>query len=156
MGSGVVRTLICCHLLQFHLSGKTELFSLLISHLRNYQITHLPNFLMDLKNLPPAMISQLVTMVEDYINNSQKKYAPQAVPLTDAQRNVMQPFFPAAALDAARLCVLRGTRVSNPSMYPMAKMMGIRNLPDFSEMEAHYLCGRYCFSPGIHGRTALP
>jgi hypothetical protein len=91
---------------------------------------------MDLKNLPPAMISQLVTMVEDYINNSQKKYAPQAVPLTDAQRNVMQPFFPAAALDAARLCVLRGTRVSNPPMYTMAKMMGIRNLPDFTDMAA--------------------
>jgi hypothetical protein len=91
---------------------------------------------MDLKNLPPAMISQLVTMVEDYINNSQKKYAPQAGPLTDAQRAAMQPFFPAAVLDSARLCVLHGTRVSNPSMYAMAKMMGIRNLPDFADMAA--------------------
>ncbi|HXO38993.1 MAG TPA: hypothetical protein VN872_10155 [Candidatus Acidoferrum sp.] len=89
---------------------------------------------MDLNNLSPAMISQLVTMVEDYITSSQKKYALQAVPLTDAQRNVMQPFFPAAVLDSARLCVLRGTRVSNPSMYAMAKMMGIRNLPDFAAM----------------------
>jgi hypothetical protein len=26
--------------------------------------------------------------------------------------------------------------VSNPSMYPMAKMMGIRNLPDFADMAA--------------------
>ena len=43
---------------------------------------------------------------------------------------------PARVLDSARLCVLRGTRVSNPSMYSMAKMMGIRNLPDFSEMAA--------------------
>jgi len=91
---------------------------------------------MDLKNLPPAMVSQLVSMVEDYVNNSQKKYAPQAMPLTDLQRNAMQPFFPAAVLDAARLCVLRGTRVSNPSMYAMAKMMGIRNLPDFADMAA--------------------
>jgi hypothetical protein len=91
---------------------------------------------MDLKNLPPAMISQLVTMVEDYIASSQKKYAPQAVPLTDAQRNAMQPFFPAAALDSARLCVLHGTRVLNPPMYAMAKMMGIRNLPDFADMAA--------------------
>jgi len=70
---------------------------------------------MELKNLPPAMVSQLVSMVEDYVNNSQKKYAPQAMPLTDLQRNAMQPFFPAAVLDAARLCVLRGKRVSNPS-----------------------------------------
>jgi hypothetical protein len=48
----------------------------------------------------------------------------------------MQPFFSAAVLDSALLCVLRGTRVSNPSMYAMAKMMGIRNLPDFADMEA--------------------
>src|SRR5258707_9631447 len=91
---------------------------------------------MDLKNLPPGMVSQLVTTVEDYINNSRKKYASQAVPMTDAQRNAMQPFFPAGVLDSARLCVLHGIRVSNPSMYAMAKMMGIRNLPDFSAMAA--------------------
>jgi hypothetical protein len=91
---------------------------------------------MDLKNLPPAMVSQLATMVEDYISSSRTKYAPQAVPLSDAQRAAMQQFFPAAVLDSARLCVLRGTRVPNPSMYSMAKMMGIRNLPDFSDMAA--------------------
>jgi hypothetical protein len=91
---------------------------------------------MDFKNLPPAMISQLSNMVEDYVSGSRKKYAPQAVPLTEAQRTAMQPFFSAAILDSARLCVLHGTRVSNPSMYPMAKMMGIRNLPDFAAMTA--------------------
>jgi hypothetical protein len=91
---------------------------------------------MDLKNLPPAMVSQLVTMVEDYINTSRKKYSLQAVPLTDAQRSSMRPFFSSAVLDSARLCMLQGTHVSNPSMYPMAKIMGIRNLPDFAEMAA--------------------
>jgi hypothetical protein len=91
---------------------------------------------MDLKNLPPAMISQLANMVEDYVTSSHKKYAPQAVPMTEAQRNAMQPFFSSAVLDSARLCVLHGTRVSNPSMYTMAKMMGIRNLPDFADMTA--------------------
>jgi len=91
---------------------------------------------MDLTNIPPAMISQLSHMVEEYISSSRKKYAPQAVPLTDAQRTAMQPFFSSAVLDSARLCVLRGTRVSNPSMYAMAKMMGIRNLPDFAAMTA--------------------
>jgi hypothetical protein len=91
---------------------------------------------MDLSSIPPTMISQLASMVEDYINSSRKKYAPQAVPLTDVQRAGMQPFFSATVLDAARLCVLHGTRVSNPSMYGMAKMMGIRNLPDFAAMAA--------------------
>ncbi len=91
---------------------------------------------MDLSKLPPAMISQMASMVEDYIASSRKKYASQAAPLTDAQRGAMQPYFPAEVLDNARLCVLRGSRVPNPSMYSMAKMMGIRNLPDFSEMTA--------------------
>jgi len=91
---------------------------------------------MDLKNLPPAMVSQLASMVEDYVTGSRKKYAPQAVPLSDAQRSAMQPFFSAPILDSARLCVLHGTRVSNPSMYAMAKMMGIRNLPDFAAVAA--------------------
>ena len=91
---------------------------------------------MDLKNLPPAMVSQLANMVEDYVTSSRKKYASAAVPLTDTQRNAMQPFFSPAVLDSARLCVLRGTRVSNPPMYAMAKMMGIRNLPDFAAMIA--------------------
>jgi hypothetical protein len=91
---------------------------------------------MDLKNLSPTMISQLASMVESYISESRQKYAPQAVPLTDAQRAAMQPFFPAEILDSVRLCVLLGTRVPNPSMYSMAKLMGIRNLPDFSDMAA--------------------
>jgi hypothetical protein len=98
--------------------------------------SHCYTFLMDLSNLPPAVVSQLASMVEDYISSSRKKYAPQAVPLTDAQRTAMQPFFSSAVLDSAWLCVLRGTRVSNPSMYAMAKMMGIRNLPDFAGMRA--------------------
>jgi hypothetical protein len=91
---------------------------------------------MDLKNLSPAMVSQLATMVENYISSSREKYGPKAVPLTDAQRAAMSPFFSSSVLDSARLCVLRGTRVPNPSMYSMAKMMGISNLPDFSGMAA--------------------
>jgi len=91
---------------------------------------------MDLKNLSSAMVTQLAAMVENYISSSREKYAPQAVRLTDAQRSAMSPFFSSGILDAARLCVLRGTRVPNPSMYSMAKMMGISNLPDFSDMAA--------------------
>jgi len=91
---------------------------------------------MDLKNLSPAMVTQLAAMVENYISSSREKYAPQALPLTDAQRAAMQPFFSSSVLDAARLCALRGDRVPNPSMYSMAKMMGINNLPDFADMAA--------------------
>ena len=91
---------------------------------------------MDLAKLSPAMISQLATVMEDYISGSRKKFASQAAPLTDAQRAMLQPFFSSEILESARLCVLRGSRVPNPSIYSMAKLMGIRNLPDFSGMEA--------------------
>jgi len=91
---------------------------------------------MDLSKLSPAMISQIASMVEDYISSSRNKYVAQAGPLTESQRSAMQAYFPADALDSARLCVLRDTRVPNPSMYSMAKLMGFRNLPDFSDMAA--------------------
>jgi hypothetical protein len=115
----------------FAKGSTADLLSSSITKLPIYQIVF-----MDLKNLPPAMVSQLATMVEAYISSSRTKYAPQGVPLSDGQRAAMQPFFPAAVLDSTRLCVLRGTRVPNPSMYSMAKMMGINNLPDFSDMAA--------------------
>jgi hypothetical protein len=117
-------------------SNPVSALPLPVFKLLNYQITRLPNPIMDLSKLSPAMISQLATIVEDYITNSRTKYAPQAVPLTEAQRSAMQPYFPAETLENARLCVLHGTRVPNPSMYSMAKLMGIRNLPDFSDMAA--------------------
>jgi hypothetical protein len=130
IGFGASRTLFLLRILIFVVRPFTESepFVLLSSSITNFS--------MDLKNLPPAMISQLASMVEDYVTSSRKKYASQAVPLTDEQRTAMQPFFSAAVVDSARLCVLRGTRVSNPSMYAMAKMMGVRNLPDFAGMTA--------------------
>jgi hypothetical protein len=130
IGFGASRTLFLLRILIFVVRPFTESepFVLLSSSITNFS--------MDLKNLPPAMISQLASMVEDYVTSSRKKYASQAVPLTDSQRAAVQPFFSSAVLDSARLCVLCGTRISNPSMYAMAKMMGVRNLPDFAGMTA--------------------
>ena len=91
---------------------------------------------MDLSKLPPAMVSQLASMVEDYISSSRKKFAPDSMPLDETQRATMQPYFPAEILENTRLYVLRDEHVPNPSVYSMAKMMGIRNLPDFSGMTA--------------------
>ncbi len=91
---------------------------------------------MDLTQVPSGMITQFAGMVEDFILKNQKKYSLQAKPLTDEHKAALQPYFPSEVLDRVRLCVLRDTRVPNPSMYAMAKMMGIRNLPDFSGMAA--------------------
>lgn len=87
---------------------------------------------MDLSKIPPAMVSQLSGMVEDFILSSRKKYGAQAVPLSPEQRSSMLPFFPAEILDQTRLLWLRGERVQDPPFYGMARMMGFKNLPSFA------------------------
>jgi hypothetical protein len=91
---------------------------------------------MDVSNLPSGIANQLVGMVEDYILKSRQRYAARAVPLTAEQKGTMQPFFPADVLEQARLLVLNGERVQDPSFYTMARMMGFKNLPSFSEVAA--------------------
>ncbi len=92
--------------------------------------------LMDLSNLPPAMVSQFAGMVEDYILGSRTKYGSNAVSLSPEQRTAMLPFFPAELLDQSRLVRLRDSRVQDPPFYGMARMMGIRNLPSFAATSA--------------------
>ncbi len=91
---------------------------------------------MDLSNLPPGIANQLVGMVEDYILKSQKRYAARAVPLTSEQKSAMQPFFPSDVVEQVRLLALNGERVQDPSFYTMARMMGFKNLPSFSDVAA--------------------
>lgn len=91
---------------------------------------------MDLTNLPPGMISQLAGMVEDFILKNQKRYALRATPLTAEQKSAMQPFFPGDILEQTRLLVLHGDRILDPPFYSMARVMGIKNLPSFSDTAA--------------------
>jgi hypothetical protein len=91
---------------------------------------------MDLSNLPPGIVGQLAGMVEDFILKSQRRYAPRAVPLTPEQNTAMQPFFSADVLEQVRLLPLDGERVQDPSFYTMARMMGFKNLPSFSNVAA--------------------
>jgi len=91
---------------------------------------------MDLSKIPPAMVGQLSGMVEDYILNSRKKYAANAVLVSSRQRSAMLPFFPESILDQARLVLLRGERVQDPPFYGMARMMGFKNLPSFADTAA--------------------
>jgi hypothetical protein len=91
---------------------------------------------MDLTKLPPGILSQLASAVNDYITGSRRKYSAGATPLTAEQKSAMQPFFAEEILESTRLLVLRGSRISDPPFYTMARMMGIRNLPSFSDVAA--------------------
>jgi len=91
---------------------------------------------MDLSKIPPGMIGQVAVMVSDYISSSRKKYGANAMPLTPEQRAAMLPFFPADILDQTRLLVLKGQRIQDPGFYTMARMMGFKDLPSFSDVAA--------------------
>jgi hypothetical protein len=91
---------------------------------------------MDLSKLPPGLLSQLAAAVDDYITGSRRKYSALATPLSPGQKDAMQPFFAAEILNQTRLLVLNGSRISDPPFYAIARMMGIRNLPSFSDVAA--------------------
>jgi hypothetical protein len=91
---------------------------------------------MDLSKLPPGVVSQLAAAVEDYILSIRKKYLPSAAPLSAEQMNPLRPFFPEEILGNSRILVLKDSRIQDPPFYSMARMMGIRNLPSFSDVAA--------------------
>ena len=91
---------------------------------------------MDLTKLPPGVLSQLASAVDDYITGSRRKYSPRAMALSAEQQAAMRSFFAPEILTASRLLVLKGSRISDPPFYAMARMMGIRNLPSFSDVAA--------------------
>lgn len=91
---------------------------------------------MDLTKLPPGVVSQLTSAVEAYILASRKKYLSAASLFSEQQLKPLLEFFPAEILSTTRGLVLRGSRIQDPPFYSMARMMGIRNLPSFSDVAA--------------------
>jgi hypothetical protein len=91
---------------------------------------------MDLSTIPPGMIGQVAGMVADYISSSRNKYLANAVPLTAEQRAAMQPFFPPEILEQTKMLALKGERIQDPGFYTMARMMGFKDLPSFSDVAA--------------------
>lgn len=92
--------------------------------------------MMDLSKISPGMIGQVAGMVADYINGSRKKYGANAASLTPGQRAAMQPFFSAEILEQTKVLVLKGERIQDPGFYTMARMMGFKDLPSFSDVGA--------------------
>jgi hypothetical protein len=91
---------------------------------------------MDLSNLPESLVVQLSKAVEDYILHSREKYFARGAPMTSQQLALLQPFFSAEDLQRVRILVLEGTRIQDPPFYSMARIMGIKNLPSFSDVAA--------------------
>jgi hypothetical protein len=100
-------------------------------------ITNFGNLLtMDISQLPPAILTQVTTAVEDYILANRKKNFSKPSPLEPAQRALLAPFFPSEILDNTRFCFIGGVKIEDPSFYGMARMLGFKDLPDFAQMAA--------------------
>jgi len=91
---------------------------------------------MDLSKLPPTVVSQLTAAVEDYIRASRVKYLGKASAFSKEQVEPLRAFFSQEILSHTRGLVLRGSRIQDPPFYSMARIMGINNLPGFSDVAA--------------------
>lgn len=91
---------------------------------------------MPLPKLRDAEIAWVIQQVAEYIEQQRQTYRGRVVPLDCHQRSTMQPFFPAATLDSARVVVLTGERVVNPPFYGQLVQMGFKPaaLPNLSCM----------------------
>jgi len=93
---------------------------------------------MPLPKLRDEEVEWVVQQVAAYIDGQRQTYRGKAVALSQNQRTVMQLFFPASTLDSARVVVLAGQRVGNPTFYGELLKMGFEagSLPDFADMAA--------------------
>jgi len=79
-------------------------------------------------------ILEAMTCLSDYLREQRNVYYPQASPLLDHQRAIMQPFFSPGMLDRIRQVQLSGTRIALPTFYGKAKSCGFENLPDVQHL----------------------
>jgi hypothetical protein len=95
-------------------------------------------FEVPLPSLTDSQIAWVIQQVAAYIERQRQTYRSRAASLSQNQKSVMHPFFPASTLDSARVVVLAGNRVGNPPFYGEIFKMGFEagSLPDFGDMAA--------------------
>jgi len=81
--------------------------------------------------LSDKQIDQLGGFVSAYIAEQQAAFGKKAQMIAPEHREQLEGFFPADILSAVK--VTRG-RAPEPGFYTLARMMGIRNVPSFSDM----------------------
>jgi hypothetical protein len=93
---------------------------------------------MPLPKLSDAQIAWVTQQVATYIEQQRQTFVRRAVHLDPVQQGAMQPFFPGSTLDSARVVVLSGERVGNPTFYRDLIWVGFAgtSLPDFGHMTA--------------------
>jgi len=86
---------------------------------------------MPLPKLSDKQIDQLAGFVASYIGEQRAAFGKKAEPILPEHIRQLEAFFPADVLSAVK--VVQG-RAPEPGFYALVRMMGIRNLPAFSDM----------------------
>ncbi len=91
---------------------------------------------MPLPKLGDAQIEWVIQQVAAYIEEQRQTYRRRAVSLSQNQKMVLRPFFPASTLDSTRAVLLAAEGVSNPPFYGELMRMGFEaaSLPNFALM----------------------
>jgi hypothetical protein len=88
----------------------------------------------DVASLSESQVPHAVKRVSDYLSHQREIYYPSGTPLTERQKEILQPFFSSALLDRIRTVELLGRRLSTPPFYLEARALGIDNLPELTHM----------------------
>lgn len=86
---------------------------------------------MPLPKLSGKQIEQLARFVSSYITEQREAFGKRAQPISADYVQQLQTFFPTDVVSS--VTVVRG-RAPEPGFYTLARMMGIRNMPSFSDM----------------------
>jgi hypothetical protein len=88
----------------------------------------------DAPELNEAKVGKAIVLVADFLRAQRELFRPSGVPLDRDRWELMEPFFSPTLLEQIRTVRLTGQRVTNPAFYMEARAMGIKNLPDMTQM----------------------
>lgn len=84
--------------------------------------------------LSEAKIREAVRCVAAYLESQRGEFSPRGIPLKEAQKALLQPFFSPALLDRVRTVELHGHRLPPPPFYQEARALGLERLPELTHM----------------------
>ena len=93
---------------------------------------------MEPANFTPDELASLVVEAVAWVEQQRERYRPAGLPLTAAQCNELQSFFPAEILDSFRIvdASLTGETIPYPPFYERVRAGGARVVPDAAHMTA--------------------
>ena len=84
--------------------------------------------------LSEAKVREAVRCVATYLETQRESFVHRGIPLKEAQKALLQPFFAPVLLDRVRTVELHGHRLPAPPFYVEARALGLEHLPELTHM----------------------